>query len=182
MASYLELSRPQGYVGRWEKVIKRIMLINKNYPIKTDAVAFHKLPAADKVLQDYVQSTVLHLALEDDLIIMGPTAIKLIKENKNTPSLLDIQPNGYFMEVMAENAETSAKNIMKALENGVELVEMGVEQANDADVNARVYRSKSVKDKLKSSMDLTLKAYNRPNEFTPLIYEIYDNKHKKTLV
>jgi len=33
MLMYLELSRPEGDVSRWEKVLKRIRLLNKNYPV-----------------------------------------------------------------------------------------------------------------------------------------------------
>jgi hypothetical protein len=35
MGMYLELSRPQGDVSRWEKVFKRLNLLNKYYPLKT---------------------------------------------------------------------------------------------------------------------------------------------------
>lgn len=35
MGMYLELSRPNGDVSRWEKVYKRLSLLNKHYPIKT---------------------------------------------------------------------------------------------------------------------------------------------------
>ena len=34
MSMYLELSRPYGDVSRWEKVLKRLILLNKNYPLK----------------------------------------------------------------------------------------------------------------------------------------------------
>ena len=34
---YLELSRPAGDVSRWEKVLKRLTLLNKNYPLKGSA-------------------------------------------------------------------------------------------------------------------------------------------------
>lgn len=34
MAMYQELSRPMGDVSRWEKVLKRLLLLNKNYPLK----------------------------------------------------------------------------------------------------------------------------------------------------
>ena len=34
MSMFLELSRPSGDTSRWEKVLKRLMLINKNYPLK----------------------------------------------------------------------------------------------------------------------------------------------------
>ena len=34
MAMYLELSRPAGDISRWEKVMKRLSLLNKTYPLK----------------------------------------------------------------------------------------------------------------------------------------------------
>ncbi len=34
MSMYLELSRPDGDVSRWEKVLKRLTLLNNNYPLK----------------------------------------------------------------------------------------------------------------------------------------------------
>lgn len=34
MLMYLELSRPHGDPSRWEKVLKRISLLNKNYPLR----------------------------------------------------------------------------------------------------------------------------------------------------
>jgi len=37
MSMYLELSRPAGDVSRWEKVLKRLTLLNKNYPITSNA-------------------------------------------------------------------------------------------------------------------------------------------------
>jgi hypothetical protein len=36
MSLYLELSRPAGDVSRWEKIFKRLNLLNKNYPLKED--------------------------------------------------------------------------------------------------------------------------------------------------
>ena len=36
MSMYLELSRPNGDVSRWEKVLKRLSLLNKYYPLKGD--------------------------------------------------------------------------------------------------------------------------------------------------
>jgi hypothetical protein len=33
MSMYLELSRPAGDISRWEKVLKRLALLNKNYPL-----------------------------------------------------------------------------------------------------------------------------------------------------
>ena len=36
MGMYLELSRPAGDVSRWEKVLKRLILLNKNYPLRAE--------------------------------------------------------------------------------------------------------------------------------------------------
>ncbi len=36
MAMYLELSRPRGDVSRWEKVLKRLTLLNKHYPLTAE--------------------------------------------------------------------------------------------------------------------------------------------------
>ena len=46
MSMYLELSRPSGDVTRWEKVLKRLTLLNKYFPLTTEkechTVDFHK--------------------------------------------------------------------------------------------------------------------------------------------
>ena len=34
MGMYLELSRPMGDVSRWEKILKRLILLNMCYPLK----------------------------------------------------------------------------------------------------------------------------------------------------
>ena len=36
MSMYLELSRPEGDISRWEKVLKRLNLLNKYYPLTAD--------------------------------------------------------------------------------------------------------------------------------------------------
>lgn len=43
MAMYLELSRPNGDVSRWEKVQKRLILLNKNYPLKGEKCGDHEV-------------------------------------------------------------------------------------------------------------------------------------------
>ena len=40
MAMFLELSRPAGDVSRWEKVIKRLSLLNKHYPMRGKIAIF----------------------------------------------------------------------------------------------------------------------------------------------
>ena len=40
MLMFLELSRPLGDVTRWEKVLKRLTLLNNNYPLKAKNCSF----------------------------------------------------------------------------------------------------------------------------------------------
>jgi hypothetical protein len=35
MSMYLELSRPAGIISRWEKVLKRLTILNKHFPLST---------------------------------------------------------------------------------------------------------------------------------------------------
>jgi hypothetical protein len=43
MGMYLELSRPEGDVSRWEKVSKRLALLNKHHPLKAEGCTPDKL-------------------------------------------------------------------------------------------------------------------------------------------
>jgi hypothetical protein len=43
MGMYLELSRPEGDVSRWEKVSKRLALLNKHHPLKADGCTPDKM-------------------------------------------------------------------------------------------------------------------------------------------
>ena len=46
MSMYLELSRPRGDVSRWEKVYKRLMLLNKYHPLKGKQCNFNNIQRA----------------------------------------------------------------------------------------------------------------------------------------
>ena len=69
MAMYLELSRPDGMISRWEKVLTRLRLLNKNYPLRN--------PACDgvKFIRDFEGSPKeqhrLYAAVRDSLIEQG---------------------------------------------------------------------------------------------------------------
>lgn len=65
MSMYLELSRPNGDVSRWEKVLKRISLLNKHYPLKAtqcDQVDFQRN------MDNNDRSTEIYYALRDSFI------------------------------------------------------------------------------------------------------------------
>ncbi len=86
MNMYLELSRPMGDVSRWEKVFKRLTLLNKHYPVnpKTDCdkVEFQKR-MEDQTIKSIVASGFeskeveedIHIVIRDTLISMGAVFI-----------------------------------------------------------------------------------------------------------
>jgi len=72
MSMYLELSRPNGDVTRWEKIFKRLTLLNKYYPIITDKkgcdnVDFH----ITRVNKDQHKDETLYIETRENLINQG---------------------------------------------------------------------------------------------------------------
>ena len=81
MGMYLELSRPGGDTDRWEKVLKRLLLINKYYPIdekKCANVNFQRRmehPENAKELYDKVKDVLI----EENVIFFGGYALSHYK-------------------------------------------------------------------------------------------------------
>ena len=71
MNMYLELSRPQGDVSRWEKVLKRLNLLNKYYPLKTKHNICEKIDFQRKVVENDDDNEKLYITTRDILIDQG---------------------------------------------------------------------------------------------------------------
>jgi hypothetical protein len=93
MGMYLELSRPKGDLSRWEKVYKRLLLLNQSFPIKDlkcnielkdlyqkkshqNKISNHKFNIYDKVKEFFIKK---------ECVFMGGYALSLYL--KNIPSL-----------------------------------------------------------------------------------------------
>jgi len=70
MSMYLELSRPQGDVSRWEKVFKRLTLLNKHYPLKPD-IECNTIDFQREMDQDSPNNEQLYFLTRDSLIEQG---------------------------------------------------------------------------------------------------------------
>lgn len=68
MSMFLELSRPNGDVSRWEKILKRLTLLNKYYPL--EAHDCHKVDFQRK-LESTNDSEKLHYVIRDSFIRQG---------------------------------------------------------------------------------------------------------------
>ena len=70
MSMYLELSRPQGDISRWEKVLKRLNLLNKHYPLKS-GVACDQIDFQRKLETGDDESETLYLLVRDVFVEQG---------------------------------------------------------------------------------------------------------------
>jgi hypothetical protein len=67
MSTYLELSRPEGDVSRWNKVYKRMMLLNDKYPLK----CIKKEEPVPEALTAERKKEVIKMLKSEDIILLG---------------------------------------------------------------------------------------------------------------
>jgi len=115
---YKELSRPKGQVERWEKVFKRMLLLDKHYPIKKkkcDSVQFMRDFEGSPELADTLYTEVKKSMIKQGLVFFGGYACSLYEKYIPTTSQHKIN-NVPDFDAIAENPEEAAKNIKKDLE------------------------------------------------------------------
>jgi hypothetical protein len=82
MSMYLELSRPAGDISRWEKVLKRLALLNKNYPItdlNCNEVEFQR-KMENQTDEDKIYDNVRNTLINQGVVFFGGYAISLYSE------------------------------------------------------------------------------------------------------
>jgi hypothetical protein len=79
MNMYLELSRPAGDTSRWEKVLKRLVLLNKNYPLTSKHCGDVKFQRnMDNIeLSDKIYDIVQHTLIDQGVVFFGGYALSL---------------------------------------------------------------------------------------------------------
>lgn len=124
MAMYLELSRPGGDISRWEKVLKRLNLLNKNYPLKAekcDPETFrNSLDARSKTKQYYYQKDIIHdviknIVTEEKLVYIGGYANSLYSRylKNNERMYLNEIPN---FDLLSTTPDKTAKKLKDELD------------------------------------------------------------------
>ena len=100
MSMYLELSRPAGDVSRWEKVFKRLVLLNKNYPLKPEInckkVTTNK--TEETIIKEDIFTIIRDSFIEQEVVFFGGYATylysrympKIIKERTNRVPEFDV--------------------------------------------------------------------------------------------
>jgi hypothetical protein len=115
---YLELSRPAGDISRWEKVLKRLTLLNKNYPLTTincHDVNFQR-EMSNKENEDEIYENVKNTLINQGVVFFGGFAITLYSQympkklQKNLEKIADF-------DVISHNPETTAEIVKERLKD-----------------------------------------------------------------
>ena len=79
MSMYLELSRPAGDTSRWEKVLKRLILLNKNYPLPQLACEKYNFQRKmdDSYDEELIYNIILKTFIDQGVVFFGGYAINL---------------------------------------------------------------------------------------------------------
>jgi len=117
MSMYLELSRPAGDVSRWEKVLKRLILLNKNYPMKNPkcgSLEFMRDFEGDVKTENKLYNTVRESLVDQGLIFFGGYASSLYGKYmpKKERKQLDDSPD---FDVLSVDPATSATILKERL-------------------------------------------------------------------
>ena len=118
MGMYLELSRPAGDISRWEKVLKRLNLLNKHHPMKVKYDC-SKVDFVRKMDQSKDDAERLYLIIRDTFIDLGTVffggyAASLYSRHmsKKDKSFLEKIPD---FDVLSENPDESATVVIERL-------------------------------------------------------------------
>jgi hypothetical protein len=140
MSLYLELSRPEGDVSRWEKILKRITLLNKSYPLKAyncKEIDFQrKTHDLDNITDIY--DIIKDAFVSEKVVFFGGYAISLY--SKYMPSALKHKFKRYpDFDVLSITPKKTAENIVKILESkGIKKVSV-VKQIGVGDIISEHY-------------------------------------------
>lgn len=126
MSMYLELSRPAGDVSRWEKVMKRLSLLNKNFPITTlncNNIEFQR-KMIKKNSADKIYTTVQSSLIDQGVVFFGGFANLLYSQYM--PNKLKQKINNIAdFDVLSNEPHETALIIKERLEdNGVKNVKI----------------------------------------------------------
>lgn len=126
MAMYLELSRPSGDISRWEKVLKRLNLLNKNYPLKAtncDPDSFAKSLSGRSYNKQYfhekdkIQDVIKNAAATsaEKLVLIGGYAFSLYSRYLKNQQREYLTENPVF-DMLSTSPDKTAKLIKEKLE------------------------------------------------------------------
>jgi hypothetical protein len=115
MAMFLELSRPKGDVSRWEKVLKRLTLLNKHYKMrnpKCDHIDFMRSFEGSREDAKDIYNTVRSSAIDQGLVFFGGYASELYSRYMHKKNQFRFQTKNPDFDIISLDPER-ASNIIK---------------------------------------------------------------------
>jgi len=131
MSMYLELSRPEGDKSRWEKVLKRLILLNKYKPLtgkECNHVDFQrkleKYKGKNKNDVNVITDTLKNTFIDQGVVFFGGYAL-LLYSKYMPPDLQKKISNVPDFDVLSEDPEVTAQIIKERLsDNGIKNVKI----------------------------------------------------------
>jgi hypothetical protein len=108
---YLELSRPMGDVSRWEKVLKRLNLLNKEYPLVYKKCELQR-GFSSRNEEEHIFKLAKHAFVTENVVFIGGYANALYTTHSNVPILKNIPD----FDVLSVNPKKTAEKIKSVLE------------------------------------------------------------------
>jgi hypothetical protein len=121
MAMYLELSRPAGDISRWEKVLKRLILLNKNYPLKHDSCHDFNFQREmeNKENEEVIFDTIKKTFMDQNVVFFGGYALSLYSSYMTRKLKGKLEKFADF-DILARDAKKVAEITKERLkENGI---------------------------------------------------------------
>jgi hypothetical protein len=117
MSMYLELSRPAGDTSRWEKVLKRLTILNKNYPLdaKCNSVDFQR-KMENKKNEDEIYTNVKNTFVNQGVVFFGGYAISLYSQYMPTHLRKKVEKFADF-DVLSNDPETTTEIVKERLKD-----------------------------------------------------------------
>ena len=118
MSMYLELSRPAGDTSRWEKVLKRLTILNKHYPLAS--VNCHNIDfqreMEDTSYEDEIYETVQSTLVNQSVVFFGGYALSLYSEYMPRKIHTKLKKIADF-DVLSNDPEITAEIIKERLKD-----------------------------------------------------------------
>jgi len=133
MSMYLELSRPDGDVSRWEKVYKRLLLFNKNFPLKGDNCLKRAKArgVAPSKKEEEIFNIVRDEAISEKLVFFGGYACALFSEHLKKDERDILYSAVPSFDFLSEDAKKSAHKLKDKLEKTGHFHHVSVEEKED---------------------------------------------------
>lgn len=118
MSMYLELSRPRGDVSRWEKVLKRLTILNKHYPMhnpKCDYNNFIRRFEGSPQNAHNIYNIVKDTAIDQGMVFFGGYASEIYSKYISKKTQMHYKNPDF--DLLSEDPKTCANIIKERLQD-----------------------------------------------------------------